>query len=271
MLPMLQTNLRALLSDWHVRLDSRWQAADHRNLAYRRLTAQIGDMSGYTVVAGPYKGMKYFGHDTIPIVDRHPTTRFIGSFEQEIHPWIESLVSEGVQRIVHIGGGPGYHAVGLALRLPMSKSIVFDTLIPARRAISALARQNNVHERIEVRGYCGTEGMRDIDLTGALVFCDCGGTEFCILDPTLYPGLRLATMLVETHDAFDNRITPALRKRFGATHRIDLKSAVTRDPAKYPFLAELAPSSAQVALDEDRCVTPEGRAQTWALLRPCTS
>jgi hypothetical protein len=268
---MLTKHFRSLLTDWSVALDSKWQAADHRNLAYRRLTAQIGEMCGYRVNAGPYKGMKYFGAGSVPVVDRSPTPRFIGSFEQEIHPWIESIIAESPQQIVHIGGGSGYHAVGMALRVPEAASIVFDTLIPARKACVALARQNCVDDRLEIRGYCGTEGMLDVDLAGALVFCDCGGAEINILDPDRHPLLRLATIIVETHDALDNRITPALRQRFAKTHKIEFKSAIVRDPLKYPLLAELAPSAAQMALDEERSVTADGRPQAWALLRPYSS
>jgi hypothetical protein len=268
---MLTKHFRSLLTDWSVTLDSKWQAAHHRNLAYRRLTAEIGDMCGYTVNAGPYKGMKYFGRGSIRVVDRSPTAKLIGSFEQEIQPWIESIIAEAPKQIVHIGAGSGYHAVGMALRVPEAESIVFDTLISARKACVELARQNGVDNRLEIRGYCGTDGMLDIDLAGALVFCDCGGAEIDILDPGNHPLLRLATIIVETHDALDNRITPTLRQRFAKSHRIEFKSAVVRDPIKYSFLAELAPSAAQMALDEERSVTADGRPQAWAMLTPYSS
>lgn len=268
---MLAKQIRTLFTDWSVALDAKWEAADHRNLAHRRLTSQIGEICGYTVHGGPYKGMKYFGPKQIPMVDRSPIPRLIGSFEQEIHPWIESLIAEAPERIVHIGAASGFHAVGLAMRLPRSRSVVFDTLIPARKACVALARQNGVEDRIDMRGFCGTEGMLGIDLAGALVFSDCGGAEVSILDPNLYPSLRQATMIVETHDALDNRITPILRQRFTKSHAIEVRQAIIRDPLKYPFLAELAPSNAQLALDEERMTTSDGRPQAWALLRPYAS
>jgi hypothetical protein len=228
-------------------------------------------MADYTILGGPYKGMKYFGPPGVPIVDRLPTTKFVGSFEEELHPWIETLITTRPPLVVHIGGNEGYHAVGMALRMPEVNSVVFDTLIPARKACKALAKQNAVQDRIQLRGFCGTEGMLDLNLDGALVFCDCGGAELTILDPMLYPSLRKATILVETHDAFDERITPRLRSRYSATHRIEFRNAVQRDASGYSFLEAFPASMAKLAVDERRVLTKEGKPQAWALLRPYSS
>ena len=265
---MLNNHLRTFLSAWKVNPYTRWQAADHRSLAYDKVAAEIAIKAEHTVQGGPYKGMRYFGPSGVPIVDQRPTTKLIGSFEEEIHPWIESLIARGFRQVIHIGGGEGYHAVGLMLRMPESNSVVFDTLIPARKACKALARQNGVHDRIQLRGFCGTEGMQDLDMTDTLVMSDCGGAELNILDLKAYPGLKTATILVETHDAFDDRITPRIRSRFSSTHKIEFRSATGRDPARYPFLMEFPPSSAQLAVDEKRERTRDGQAQKWALLTP---
>lgn len=269
--PMLSNHLRTFLSAWKVNPYTHWHAADHRSLAYDKIAAEIAIKAEHTVQGGPYKGMRYFGPRGVPLVDQRPTTKLIGSFEQEIHPWLETLISRGFRQVVHIGAAEGYHAVGLMLRMPESHTIVFDTLIPARKACKALARQNGVQERIQLRGFCGLEGMKDLDLSDTLIVSDCGGAELTILDPHAYPGLRMATILVETHDAFDDRITPRIRTRFSSTHKIEFRSAVDRDPARYQFLMELSPASAQFALDEKRQWTPDGRAQTWALLSPYVS
>ena len=108
-------------------------------------------------------------------------------------------------------------------------------------------------------------------MTDALVFSDCGGAELTILDPKSYPALRKATILVETHDAFDNRTTARIRTRFSSTHKIEFKSQADRDPLRYPFLVEFPPSSAALALDENRSLTADGTRQTWALLTPYVS
>ena len=265
---MLTNQLRTLISAWKADPYTKWKAADHRSLTYDKIAANIVQKSRHTVQGGPYAGMKYFGPAGPPLVDQRPTTKLIGSFEQEIHPWIEWIIERGFRQIINIGASEGYHAVGLMLRMPHSHSIVFDTLIAARKACKTLARQNGVDDRIQLRGFCGTDGMQDIDLSDTLIFSDCGGAELNILDPVARPALRNATLLVETHDSFDNRITPWIQSRFSSSHSIELKSAVDRDPAHYPFLMEFPATSARLALDERRSLTADGERQTWALISP---
>lgn len=264
----MRNRIRRLLQSWEVSPYTQLRAADHRNWAYDRLAKRLATLADYAVLSGPYVGMKYFGLQGVPVVDPLPTTKFLGSFEEEIHPWIERLVERGFRRIMHIGVGEGYHVVGLAMRLPQAHSIVFDTLIAARKACRALAEQNKVRERMQLRGFCGGDGLLDIELSGSLIVSDCGGAELMLLDPKLHPTLSSATMLVETHDAFDSRITPRLVGRFSGTHRIDLVTASPRDPAKYPLLREFPEATARMALDERRDVAPDGKSQAWALLTP---
>ena len=91
---MLKNQLLTMISAWKVNPYTRWQAADHRSLAYDRIAPQIGDAAKHIVLSGPYQGMKYFGPQGVPIIDRHPTTKFLGSFEADLHPWIETLIKD---------------------------------------------------------------------------------------------------------------------------------------------------------------------------------
>ncbi len=247
------------------------QAADHRGWSYDKLAAQLSSATDYTVIGGPYRGMRYFGDPRIPIIDKSPTTKLIGSFEEELHPWIDRFIERGFRDVILIGGGEGYHAVGMARRMPRSKFVVFDTLIAARQACKQLAEQNAVKSRMQLRGFCGAESFYDLEIAGSLIFADCGGAELTLLDPVLYPALRTATLLVETHDAFDPRITPRLVSKFSQTHNIEFTDAVPRNPAKYLLPGKLSPESVKMALDENRKLTRDGRAQRWALFTPMSS
>jgi len=260
-----------MVAAWKAAPYTQLRAADHRGWAYDRLTAQLAEATAYTISGGPYEGMKYFGPPGIPIVDRLPTAKLLGSFEDELHPWINSLVDRGFRRIVHIGSGEGYHVVGMARRLPAARTVVFDTLVAARKACRILADQNKVRDRIQLRGFCGADALLDVELADSLIFSDCGGAELIMLDPVLYPSLSMATMLVETHDAFDPRVTPRLMTRFFATHRIDFVTATGRDPGKYRHLDALPLASAEMALDENRQLSKVGKPQAWALLTPYSS
>jgi hypothetical protein len=267
----MNNQIRTLVQAWRVNPYTQLRAADHRNWTYDRLAAQIGELAEHTVQSGPYRGMKYFGREGVPIVDPVPTTKLIGSFEEEIHPWIESLIGMEFRTVVHIGSGEGYHVVGMAQRLPRSRVVVFDTLIAARKACRQLADQNRVRDRIQLRGFCGGDGLLDVPLADSLIFWDCGGAELNLLDPELYPAFTRATMLVETHDAFDNRISPRLMASFKDTHKIEFVSARPRDQQKYPILDPFDADSAKRILDEKRQFTKDGKAQRWALMTPYTS
>lgn len=267
----MRNQLRTLIAAWKETGYSQLQAADHRGWAYDRLTAQLSADTDYKVLSGPYRGMSYFGAPRIPIVDKTPTTKLIGSFEEELHPWIEALVTRDYHTVTFIGAGEGYHAVGMARRMRASRFVVFDTLIAARQACKSLAEQNGVKQRLQLRGFCGAEAFFDLDLPGSLIFSDCGGAELTLLDPVLYPALRLATILVETHDAFDHRISARLVARFSGTHKIDLIAAKPRDPAKYTLPGDLSVEHVRMALDEQRKLTSDGKPQLWALLSPYAS
>jgi len=246
------------------------QASDHRGWTYDKLTAQLSAATDYTVIGGPYRGMRYFGEPRIPIIDKSPTTKLIGSFEEELHPWIERLIERGFRDVIFIGG-EGYHAVGMARRMPRTKFVVFDTLIAARQACKQLAEQNAVKSRVQLRGFCGAEAFYDLEISGSLIFSDCGGAELTLLDPVLYPALRTATLLVETHDSFDPRITPRLVSKFRHTHLIEFTESGPRDPARYLLPGNLALGSVKMALDEQRKTAKDGRPQRWALLTPMSS
>jgi len=266
----MRNQLRTLIAAWKGTRYSQFQAADHRGWTYDRITAQLAAATDYTVLSGPYRGMKYFGPPRIPIVDQHPTTKLIGSFEAELHPWIEALTAREFPTVIFLGSGEGYHVVGMARRMPRSRFVVFDTLIAARQACKTLAEQNGVKNRVQLRGFCGGESLMDLDIAGSLIMSDCGGAELTLLDPTVFPILRLATILVETHDAFDSRISARIETKFGGTHRIDYVAAAPRDPAKY-VLPGLLREQAVTALDERRKLTREGKPQLWALLTPYAS
>jgi Methylase of polypeptide chain release factors len=267
----MRHQLMSKIAEWKAAPYARLRAARHRGWTYDRITSELCTATGYTVAAGPYAGMNYFGPPGIPIIDSLPTAKLLGSFEEELHPWIETLVERQFERITHIGSGEGYHVIGMARRMPQARTVVFDTLIAARKACWRLAEQNKVRDRVQLRGYCEAGSLRDIDLAGSLIFSDCGGTELIMLDPMLYPALATATMLVETHDAFDVRITPRLIARFSSTHKIEFVSATQRNPANYPALNGVELEIARKALDENRQMSRAGKPQAWALLTPYTS
>src|SRR5262245_44644341 len=65
------------------------------------------------VLTGPFQGLLFVnitGWGTL-------TSRWLGCYEAELHPWIEAAVGRGYQRIINIGCAEGYYACGFAQRL----------------------------------------------------------------------------------------------------------------------------------------------------------
>ncbi|HUQ46923.1 MAG TPA: hypothetical protein VM053_01620 [Gemmatimonadaceae bacterium] len=265
---MVINSVRRLISAWHVEPYHHFRASDTRGFAYDRVVSAVEQLTKFKVIGGPYRGMSYFGPHSVPFVDALPTPKLLGSYEAELHPWIETLIAKGFRNVINIGGAEGYHAVGLAMRLPSTRVTVFDTILAARKAARQLAEQNRVRKRMQFRGFCDANALLDVELEGSLIFSDCAGTELMLLDPTMHPGLSQATLLVELHDYFDVRVTPRLIAQFGSTHSIEFVTTEPRKVEDYPLLSGMSLDDAAMALDERRKITRDGKLQRWALLTP---
>ena len=96
-----------------------WVAAEKRR---KELDAKLVDLTNNTVVAGPYKGVKL--SPSVSWGDYG--SKVLGCYEEELHPQIEELISWEPDAVVNVGCAEGYHAVGLAVRLPRSRVIAYD-------------------------------------------------------------------------------------------------------------------------------------------------
>ena len=208
----------------------------------------IVERHGLVVLNGPFTGMTY-----VPFAaDGALVPRLLGSYEAELHSVIERILEIGYTKIVNIGCGEGYYAVGLALRLPRAYVYAFDADPVARHLCQQLVRNNGVADRVIISGKCDTGQLRRLPLERALVICDCEGCELDLLRPDLVPGLWMCDILVELHDHLNPSISPSILARFAATHASRLVSSCRRDPAAYSVLETLDVQSRHLAVDEFR-------------------
>ena len=56
--------------------------------------------------------------------------KVIGSYESPIHYWITDAISQSYDRILNIGCGEGYYAVGFSLKSPASRVYGYDIDAP---------------------------------------------------------------------------------------------------------------------------------------------
>ncbi len=183
----------------------------------------------------------------------------LGTYESELHPWIERTIDSGFKTFVDIGAKFGYYSVGIAKRCPETQSIAFDTDSWARKAIRETANVNKVRN-VEIRGFCDKSWLANSLPRNSFVLSDCEGYE-SVLFNGVTDSLRTSTILIETHDHEVANTSVAIRKTFCDSHRIEeVVSGTPRvSPVDLSFLEEK---------DQARVVDEARLSQSWLLLTP---
>lgn len=172
---------------------------------------------GWRVIAGPFRGLRYVPGSVGSVLP----AKLLGSYELELRPLIARLVAIRPDRIVNVGAGEGYYAVGLARRLGDCQVVAFEAEAHGRELMRQIVDLNGVAARVKICGAC-----RSTDLQSALagsarpvVVMDVEGAEMELLDPTHAPALRQSTVLVEIHD-FAGPVADAVQRRYSGSHRL---------------------------------------------------
>jgi hypothetical protein len=223
---------------------------------------------GLVVSGGPFRGMRYperaVGHVSTF------AAKLLGAYELELHAAVHELVSQEPVRIVNVGAGEGYYAVGLSLVAPGATIEAFEADAGERSVCRALAHENDVSDRVHVHGFCDTASLRDLAGPGVVLIVDCEGYEVELLDPTLVPGLVHTSMLVELHPTGHEGLVEKILGRFRLTHDIRVIGMEERDASRFPQLAGMEFLPAFLLLSEgwlpDSVPGPERRL--WAKLVP---
>jgi predicted O-methyltransferase YrrM len=227
--------------------------------------AAVRRAAGDRTFMGPFRGMA---------LDRHcyPQT-VLGTYESELHQWLERIFATPFAHAIDIGGGTGYYAVGLALRMPRARLTVFELTAGARAVIAKVAQINGVGGRMTLLEACTPLNLAATIVAGEFTFVliDVEGAELQLLDPVAVPALRGVTMLVETHDIIVPGCRDTIVERFDATHTIEELTNTVRTLADFP--ASLAPAWRRMfpKLALEAIVEPRGGPQVFMLLTPRTS
>lgn len=85
-----------------------------RQKRYPRLREEseprLWELCGGVILSGPFKGLMYPRES----VGSAWAPKLLGTYESELSPTIERIVSGGYRSVVDIGAAEGYYAVGLA-------------------------------------------------------------------------------------------------------------------------------------------------------------
>lgn len=207
-----------------------------------------------TVRTGPFQGMKY---PSLQSCGSALLPKLLGSYESELHPFLQTLFANEYSTIIDIGCAEGYYAVGLGRRFPKAQIYAFDTDDRARALCAELGKLNEIGERLHIGGLCDEAVFRSIPLGGkALIISDCEGYERLLFTPEIAELLTPHDLIVETHDFINIEISPTLREVFAKTHQVqsinsvdDIEKAHTYE---YPELRSYDTKTRQLILAERR-------------------
>lgn len=225
----------------------------------------IAHLRSSVILHGPFKGMAYtndlFCCSAIP-------PKLLGSYEREIHPWLETMAATAYDGVVDVGCAEGYYAVGFAWRLKNAPVYAYDINEAARAQCRKLAEANGVAGRVDIRSFCDpAELARVVDGRRFLVIADCEGYEKDLFCRDNLHSLRRADILIEVHDFMDIAILPHLRNLFAETHVIREAESIDDlrklDRYEYPELRGLS-------IQQRYNITAEWRQRimVWMYLTP---
>lgn len=213
------------------------------------------------VVDGPFRGMRL----TATTARVRLGSCLIGSYEAELHPFIEQFIREQYDQVIDIGCAEGYYAIGLALRMASSQIYAFDNDQAARDLCAANAKANDTQDRVVIGALCTSERLTELIGARTLIISDCEGCELELLDPVTTPSLRKADFLIELHDFVDPMISSTIMRRFQQTHDVALVTAQPRNLSSFPALRGLKRRTREYVVNEGRPIQPH--PMQWAVLR----
>ncbi len=229
-----------------------------------QLDAHLHRIFDGTVQAGPFAGLRLIrpAHTHLGLA-----CRLLGTMERQLHPAIEDALARPLAGSISVGASDGFYSLGMLMRRPDMRAILFEADGAYAGTIRANAELNGLAGRIDVRGYgdCAGIGAAIAELGGGRVHLvvDCEGAEKEILDPVRCPGLARAEIVVECHDFVDRTITATLLERFRASHDVTTIEESSRPVSPHPAIAGLPEIDRALAMCELR---PE--AMRWLWMRP---
>ena len=207
------------------------------------------------VQSGPFKGIQL-----LPLTcwgDGDTASKLLGLYEDELHDYIHRVQAPDL--VINVGCAEGYYAVGLARKFAC-RTIAADSDARAQDITAQTAQAN--HVTVETTGTLTAQDLQQLIGSHArvFVFMDCEGAEQALLDLDLVPGLKNATVLVESHDCLVTDITNTLVKRFENTHDCEVIRAQGKNPWQFPMLDKYWDLEKLILVNECR---PETAIWIW--------
>ncbi len=206
-----------------MRLMAKWRSHLLENTIIKEL--------GTTVLSGPVKGLELSRHS----IEGCHTPKILGCYEQPISGYIANAISSDYQTVVNVGCAEGYYTVGMARLMPKSLFLAFDINPKATERCKALAKRNEVADRVKVASNFSLSELSNLDPKTTLIIVDIEGAEDELLSTNNVPYLKDFDLIVESHEVLKQGLTNELCSRYHETHNLQrIEDDGQRDLATMP-------------------------------------
>ena len=217
----------------------------------------------FRVLNGPFQGMYY---PNIELQRSSLPARIIGSYENQLHPFIERIIETPYKNLIEIGSAEGYYAVGLAQKMPETTIHCYDTDAVSMEFCRLMAEKNNV-ENLTYNAFCDQETLRAFAASGrGFIFSDCEGYELELFSSDMAHWLSCCDLLIELHDVFHPGLSQEIMKRFQETHRIEKINNSQQNFSDLKGLELLSATDRAFALCEHRGGFGKELVMEWVFL-----
>lgn len=210
---------------------------------------------GPIVRGGPFAGMRL-----VDPVNRCNAPLLLGCYEEELHAIVNGIPDAGYHRVINIGCGEGYYAVGLKRLVPSLEIWAHDIDPKLQEKCHAMAVLNGVY--VHVGGVFDPENFGAYTNGRTLVWCDIEGAEEVLLDPVRSPALTDMDILVELHPTEQGHTRDTVPARFADSHEIEILQPCGHVAEMPEWLRESGQLNQLLAQFEWR-----GASTPWAMMR----
>jgi hypothetical protein len=157
---------------------------------------------GTVVRSGPFAGMIYPLNSA---TSRWSIPKLVGSYESELHPFLEIARKRKYDCVIDIGSAEGYYASGLAMMLQVPV-YAYDPE-PREKAFAVkMSERNGVASLVTMSDLFGVDDMRRFAGLRALVICDCEGFEEVLFRAETLELTRDWDLIIELHGTADETL-----------------------------------------------------------------
>ena len=225
------------------------------------ITREIKKFTKSIVCSGLYKGMKI--HEEFFWVGKDISTKLLGLYELEVQNNIKKLQTKKKFKkkyLINIGGGDGYHAIGLLRAKLFTKVIIFEKDLLGRKIINKNLSANNQKSKVVILEEATKDtllsNLKKISLKNCFFLIDIEGDEYSLLNNNNLKKLSKSILLIELHYGHSFSKNELVKRKFVQSlkkfYTVQEFFTESRDLSKFKFLYDFEDVDRWLSVSEFR-------------------